>query len=111
MKTELEIIDEEISAVRMRLGPLMRDLENLLERRRLAASLEFIRVNQIRREDVEMVEGEGKPYFGQLGFFVSWLKRNSNKRWAEWNGRIYHTSDFLAGMMPETPGRICDLKD
>lgn len=60
-------------------------------------SKEFIKENGIKRSDVEMFTGPGKPYFGVSKEFVNWLEANSSKQWVEWNGRIISRSDFIKG--------------
>jgi hypothetical protein len=45
------------------------------------ASENFIKANGIRRGDVEMLGGDGKPWFGIVCDFAKWLKANSTKHW------------------------------
>lgn len=72
----------------------------------------FIVVNNIHRADVEMSDGPDKPWFGNIGAFMAWLKNYSDKNWAEWNTVIYRASDLKAGRTPhDMPATIDDLLD
>jgi len=95
---------EEIEAA---IRPLAAKLEILRRHKRDADSREFIAVNRIDRQDVEMSSGDGKPFFGDSYAFGNWLRSHGcKKRWAEWNGRIYHASDLMIGRMGESPGCV-----
>ena len=99
----------EIEILRTELHPLLAHMENLKRRHREALSREFIAANRITSDDVELSSGNGKPWFYQVSGFAAWLRGNSMKAWAEWNGRIYRTSDLIVGRMPDTPGEVDHL--
>lgn len=101
--------EQKISDLREKLMPLMAEMERLQKQNAEEKSREFIRVNNIKREDVELPDGEGKPWFGDCWAFGDWLKSNSNRRFAAWNDRIYFASDLIAKRMPETPATIHEL--
>lgn len=99
----------DIEATQAELKPLMARLERLNRERADLESAEFIAANSIRKQDVELCGGEGKPWFGTSWEFGKWLASHSKKVWAEWNGRIYHTTDLVNGRMPDMKGRTSDL--
>lgn len=107
----IESIEAEIAGLEVQIGPLANRLQKLGAELRDCKSKQFISVNGITRDEVEMSSGDGKPYFGSVWGFTDWMRRKPNKkRWAEWNGRIYHTSDLLNGVMPDDmPGLVDDL--
>lgn len=99
----------EIAALETQLKPLLDRIATLRRKERDALSREFIAANRITREDVEMSIGDGKESFGTSYEFGSWIAANSKKLWVEWNGRIYHTADFMNGRMPDMPGAVDHL--
>lgn len=75
-------------------------------------SMKFIADNGIRRSDVQMADDDRLPYFGIAAEFAKWIVSHPPmKRWAEWNGVIYHTTDILMGNLPDMPGRIEDVPE
>ncbi len=90
----------EIAETEAAIKPLAARLERLNREKRDLQSHAFIAANNIRRADVEMSDGPGKPYFGHIAAFVAWLNEHSDKKWAEWNTVIYRMSDLKAGRMP-----------
>ena len=76
----------------------------LLQRQRMnALSREFISANRITLGDVEM----SRDRFRTVRGFGVWLSENSQKRWAEWGGKIYHTADIInLPQLPDMPGRV-----
>lgn len=109
--TTLNTVNREIEEIEAELKPLHKRKDELDRKKRLMLSLQFIEVNRITRDDIEMSEGAGKTWFGHLDQFVKWMKdTNSAKRFCEWNGRIYFTSDLMHGKMPhEFNASIDDL--
>lgn len=88
------------------------ELDELKRQLKAYEAATFISANKIRREDVELSDGDDKPYFGNITGFIQWLKLNSTKNYAEWNTVIYRQSDLKAGRMPEDMvATIHDLKD
>ena len=73
----------------------------------------FIAVNRITRDQVEFRDGDGKSWFGHIHAFIEYMKANGcTKRWADWNGTIYYTSDLFAGRIPDDmPGRTEHLPE
>jgi hypothetical protein len=100
---------KEIEDLQNKIRPMAASLEQLRAELCKLESREFIKVNKIIHSDVEMSDGPGKPWFGNVTSFISWLREHSDKNWAEWNGTIYRMSDLKADRMPDTPGRIKDL--
>jgi len=107
----IESIEAEIAGLVDNIKPLSARLAKLSDEFRACKSKQFIHVNGITRDNVEMSKGDDRPWFGHVWKFAEWLRRKPEaKRWAEWNGRIYHTSDLLAGRMPDDmPGLVDDL--
>lgn len=110
-QSELYKVELELCELNESLKPLLKRAENLNRKKRDLESLLFIEVNGIKKSDVEKSDGDGKPYFTILNEFIKWISSNSTKNWAEWNGRIYRTSDLITNRMPEMPARYEHLKD
>lgn len=104
-KRELEDATKKLSEA-MRLE---QDCRFRVERLR---SQKFIADNGIRKADVQLSNGEGMPYFLTVTGFAKWISHHPPmKRWAEWNGAIYHTTDLLSGRRLDMPGRIEDVPE
>jgi hypothetical protein len=102
--------DQEIDSLEASMKPIQERLTTLYRERNDWLSRSFIETNGIKWADVEMSDGPGKPWFGNITSFISWMKAQpTTKNWAEWNTVIYRTSDLLNGRMPDMPGRIDDL--
>ena len=104
-----DFIASQIKDAEAEIAPLVRNLESLRKSHRSALAQEFIADNGITRADVELSDGEGKPFFYHINTFIDWLKNHSTKNYAEWNTTIYRQSDLKAGRMPEMPATINDL--
>lgn len=102
-------LESGIATLKSEIGFLQRELEKLERQLEKQKSIEFITVNRITRADVRLSSGDDIPYFGYIGAFATWLRDNTTKNWAEWNGRIYRTSDLVAGRMPDMPACVDDL--
>lgn len=103
--TSKEIIDR-IGALEAKLAPTLKELNQFRTDLVVALSKEFIAANRITRADVELSDlGKGE-YFGTAWNFGDWLRANSTKRWAEWNGLVYHASDIINHRLRETPARM-----
>ena len=100
---------QEIATLENQLKPLLDRMATIRRKERDALSREFIAANRITREDVEMMSGDGKKWFGTAYEFGKWIAANSKKRWAEWNGRIYQAADLVNGRMPDMPGEVDHL--
>lgn len=109
----IEQIDIEFQEIAKKMKPLAERSSFLTRERRILASKQFIAENKITRDDVQMSSGEGMPYMGFIGVFIDWLRAQpKKKRFAEWNHRIYFTSDLLSGLMPDgMPGTIDELPE
>lgn len=100
----------ELADLESKLKPLLDLHRTMLEKQqqhREMLSREFIAANRITRDQIETSNGDGKPWFNTVYEFGDWLASNSTKRWAEWNGRIYHAADLVSGMVPaDMPGKM-----
>lgn len=75
-------------------------------------SQRFIAANHIRKADVHVSDGHDVPYFLMASEFAKWIAgQPSRKRWVEWSGTIYHTTDFLMGRLTGTDGRMADVPE
>lgn len=106
----IENLNKEIASIEAQIHTLASRLETLRRQKREEESRAFIAANDIKRADVEMSYGEGKPWFGTVYDFTRWIRANSRKNWAEWNGRIYRVSDLLNNRMPDMPATVNDLR-
>ncbi len=96
-------IEERIDSINALTDPLLKEkweLTHLLDRTK---SKEFIRVNGIKKIDVQTSDDEDLPWFGYIGDFGRWLENNTDKEWCCWNGTIYMTSEIIAGRMSYDP--------
>jgi hypothetical protein len=98
-----------IASLEAEIRPLADRLQKLKRQKRKVDSRDFIAANRITLDDVEMSIGDKKPWFETAWEFGKWLAGNSKKVWAEWNGRIYLTSDLVNGRMPDMPGETNHL--
>lgn len=98
----IEEIDKELAEIELKTKPLIERQFALSRKRAELASKQFIAANKITKADVEMSSGEGKPWFVTVREFSVWLKKLPTlKRFAEWNERIYFTTDILQGHLPD----------
>lgn len=101
---ESDEIRERMDCLMERLRPMQEEHARLERIYHDALSHEFIATNNITRDQVETsTKDESKPWFGHIKEFVKWLGWHPGKPWAEWNGRVYRTSDLLENRMPDTP--------
>lgn len=107
----IEELQREIADTHGMITPLTSKLERLNLELADALSRQYIAVNKITRDNVEMSSGEGKPWFGTAWSFGDWMRKNSKKFWAEWNGIIYPAYDLMNGRMDDMPGRVEHLID
>jgi len=108
----LKQIEIEICAINYQLLPLEKRQRELIVERRKLHSLNFIKENSVRLDDVELSEGNGKPFFNRVNDFSRWMKNHSiTRRFCEWNNTIYLTSEIMSGRMdPTAPGSVKDLE-
>ena len=96
-------IKNEIKLLLDEMNPLLR-LKNKLEIELSdALSREWIEANSVTADQVmSSNEPSKRPWI--ISDFAAWLKTAPYTPYAEWNGRIYLTSDLIAGRMPDMPG-------
>ena len=110
MSRSITEINQEITNTEASVKRLNEKLLNLSIEKSTLASKAFIEANGITRADVENPEGDGKPLFRNVNEFGIWFRTHPcTKRWASWDGRIYHIIDLMCGRMPDMPGRMEDL--
>lgn len=102
MKNRIEELETRLAAIERELQPLLVLQRRIKQELNTIKSREFIRINGITADDVEMSEGEDKPFFGEISVFAKWLRENSTKKWAEWNTSIHLTQDLLNGKWSNT---------
>lgn len=103
-------LEKEIQEIKALITPLADRLQKLERTLVSEKSREFVRVNHITRADVQLSNGNGVPWFGVINVFCRWLETHQpRKPWAEWNGRIYRSSDLIEGHMPDTPVLMEDV--
>lgn len=93
---KIKFLDELIMPIIEKKNKLQRELSECHSR-------EFIAENQITIDDVETVEGPGKPWFGEFKEFGKWILENSARQWCEFNGLIYTREEAIKGDFK--PGR------
>lgn len=104
-------VAREIAAIEREIKPKLASLKSLRDKMRELKSREWIAANNVTIDDIETPEGDGKPWFDDLWRFAEWLKWNSQKRFASWNGTIYFQSDLKAGKMPQDmSGRMREIR-
>ena len=112
---QLEELNQQIVNLDETIAKLSHQRMTLQNQKQTIQSIRWIEANNVKKSDVEKSDGVGKPYFFHIAKFSDWLIAQGNentKRFCEWNGVIYFTSEIIAGrMMPNQPGRYCDLKD
>ncbi len=102
IETEIKTVEAEIAPLSANLVQLRRELSRL-------KSKEFIRVNEIKKEDVESPDGEDRPWFGDAYSFGKWMRKNSTRPWCSWNGILVRSSDLKNGDFRQTAGLVEDL--
>ena len=106
---ELYKLNREYLDLQFRMKPIQDRMDEISRRKEDVLSRQFIAENGITRQQVEMSSDTGE-WFYTIDSFSKWLLVNSDKKWAEWNGRIYYTSDILDGRMPIMPGMVKHLQ-
>lgn len=98
-----------ITTLTARIAELDREIQILSRQRdhlnadlRTAKSLAWFAATGVTRDMIET--GGNGQWFGHVGVFADWIKTHSTKVYAEWNGRVYHSADLIAGYMPDMPG-------
>jgi hypothetical protein len=101
----------QIAELRDRIRPLAKQLDALASQYRDARSREWIAANGVAADDVQTSRGDDLPFFGTIWAFAEWLKKTRcDKRWCEWNGRIYSTAEIIAGRRDQgAPGFVSHL--
>jgi hypothetical protein len=111
MTEYIEQIESEIKRINKEISSLEMYLYDLERRKRKILSKKYIAENNITLDKVEMSNGENLKWFGHISEFVEWLKDNSTKEYAEWNGGIYSQSELKRGYMTNTNVIVDDLKE
>ncbi len=106
MSDRLTQVAQQIADIEGQITPLAKSLESLRAEHRKLLSAQFIEVNGITRDAVEMSSGDGKPWFWTCYAFHYWMKENSTKQWAEWNTQIYRVSPQTMSPTPATMGEL-----
>jgi len=110
--SDIETLIAEIRSLKNQIDPLVAAKTKAIAKLETLRSKEFIRVNNITLDDVQHSDpdGTGGIWHGTFMTFGKWMAdTKSTKRFCEWNGRIYHTSDALIGRMSHTSGRYEDI--
>ena len=106
-----ERLEIEIAELEKRSESVNRALRVCRENLRALKAKEFIRINKITMDDIEMPEGDGKPYFHTIDAFIDWLRKNSTKNWAVWNTQLHRASDLLAGRWTDSGVYVGDVQN
>ena len=106
-----ERLEIEIAELEKRSESVDRALRVCRENLRALKAKEFIRINKIAMDDIEMPDGEGKPHFHTAFAFTDWLRKNSTKNWAVWNTQLHRTSDLLAGRWTDSGVYVGDVQN
>ncbi len=111
--SRLEEVKDELQVVNQELSPLEVKREILRAELRKLESLVFIKSNNIQKADIELSNGEDRPWFKDIYEFAQWLKGHKKKPWCEWNGRIYRTAELTQGeiRIGAAQGVVDDVKD
>lgn len=62
-------------------------------------------------KDVESPDDKDKPFFGHIDVFLDWIKTNSDKKYASWNGVIFPLDDASGDAWLNYPGKAIHLKE
>ena len=102
-KTDEEL-ERSILQLRALIDKSKQTLEDLIRQKAERDSRNLIRLMCIKREDVQLRDGDGIPFFGHISQFGAWLKTIpaiNRKRFCSWNGWIYLTSEVIDGRYQE----------
>lgn len=111
MTTEMTLaeIEAEIADIAAKLKPLGERIEELERVKRKLVSRNWIAANNVTRDQVELSDGDDKPFFCDVFEFGKWMKENNvKKRFCEWNGLIYFTAEIIAGKMDRNASACID---
>lgn len=107
----LKEINAEIASITKQIQPLSSRLLELQQLKRAHRGRAWIEANGVRLEDVELSNRDDLPYFGHVSKFAEWLRKNSRKRFCEWNTVIYFTREIVIGKMdPDAPATMEHLE-
>lgn len=101
---------ERLKEIDKQIETLNQERYTLIQNDRKSFAADFIRVNGVTLDDIELSDGDDNEMFWTVWQFADWLKDNSTKRFAEWNGQIYWQSDLKEGRWVHTEVYIDDLK-
>jgi hypothetical protein len=103
-----------IDEINREIGRLCSERDGLSEQRRKRMAADFIAEHRVTRADVELSDGDDRPWFGHVGAFGKWLSsrpRADQKRFCEWNGVLNWTSDIIAGRLSQMRVHLSDLPE
>ena len=108
---DLTPIIQRINEMEEKIHPLQQAKNLLQQELEHAQSLNFIEVNRITLDDVQMSNEKGMPYHFNINDFAAWLRyHRGNKFWAEWNGTIFSIDEIISGKMTlNRPGKVRHL--
>ena len=106
----IEQIDRELAELAGKVRPITARMADLWRDRRRLCAAEFIRANNVTRDQIEMSSGDDRPWFGRATEFGRWMReQGTSKRFCEWNGRVYFSADVMAGRLPDAPAAVSDV--
>lgn len=107
----IQDIDRELAAIQEQLRPLWKRREQLTAERDQLLSRQWIEINGVTPANTQSSNPPG-VWFSHIEDYRRWLSEQSTpKQFCEWNGRIYFTSEILAGRIDQNaPARIDDLE-
>ncbi len=111
MMNDLSRLDDEIKTAEVQLGRAQNRVDQLKSQRRKVLAAAWLIANNFTLDEVEDSSGDEKPYFGHITPFGEWLRKESTKRFAEWNGRIYFRSELADGRMCPNAPSLDDLRN
>ena len=106
----IDNLEKEIEDLENKLKPLLELKHKRVRQLNTEKSKMFIKLHGITKDDVQICDEEGMPYFGTIHVFGEWLSKNSKKQWCSWNGVLYKTQEIIEGRMERWAlGRYEDL--
>jgi hypothetical protein len=105
MEEDLEELETRLARLNSQIHELTSQRHELTRRVQAIRSQRFVAANQITARDVQQSSGTDRPCFFNVVQFMEWLKlAGDHRRFGEWNGQLYFTSDLLAGKLIDTGG-------
>lgn len=102
--------EEALQTLKDKQSVLLHETRGVEREIRRMKSKNFIAANAVSKIDVELSNGDDRPWFGDVFVFTDWLKgRKPLKRFVEWRGRLCFTSELIEGKFKPTDGYVEDL--